>query len=101
MKKTVSKKKIPIEKVEEMAVRGDDVTHFFSGKGQMKPGFAVTERVKRDNVQRVNVDFNHQMLSELDEISEDLNVPRQSIIKTMLREAMDRYYQNKKSRRQA
>jgi hypothetical protein len=47
----------------------------------------------------VNVDITAPMLQELDLICEDMNIPRQSLIKTMLRDAMDRYFSNKKMRK--
>ena len=40
-------------------------------------------------IQRVNVDFTGQMLDELDSAAADLNVSRQAIIKTLLRQALD------------
>ncbi len=49
-------------------------------------------------VQRVNVDFAKPMLHELDAVSAELNVSRQSLIKTWLRDSLDQYYKNKKIR---
>jgi len=49
-------------------------------------------------VQRVNVDFTAPMLKELDCEAETLNVSRQAVIKTMLREALDRRYLAQKAR---
>ena len=86
------KKKMTIEEIEEMAVRGEDVTQFFDMKNaKMHPGYGKLERVRKD-IQRVNVDFAQPMLSELDKVAEELNVPRQSLIKTMVRDALDRFY---------
>jgi len=48
--------------------------------------------VVRPSVQRVNVDFTAPMLKELDREAETLNISRQAVIKTMLREALDRRY---------
>lgn len=45
-----------------------------------------------DPVQRVNVDFTVPMLAELDKASQQLNVSRQAIIKTLLRQALDQHY---------
>lgn len=93
------KKKITIEEIEEMAVRGEDVTQFFDTKNaKMQPGFGKLERVRKD-IQRVNVDLAQPMLKELDHVAEDLNVPRQSVIKTMLREGLDQYYQKSQARK--
>ena len=43
-------------------------------------------------IQRVNVDFTAPMLAELDRIAESLNVSRQAVIKSLLRQALDRHH---------
>ena len=43
-------------------------------------------------IQRVNVDLTATMLEELDKAAEDLNVSRQAVIKTLVRQALDRQY---------
>jgi len=43
-------------------------------------------------VQRVNVDFTVEMLAELDKAASELNVSRQALIKTYLRQALDQHY---------
>lgn len=43
-------------------------------------------------IQRVNVDFSSPMLEELDSAAEELNVSRQAVIKTLLRQALDQHY---------
>ena len=93
-----AKKKVSIEEIEEMAVRGEDVTQFFSGNPSIHPGFGKIERVHKD-IQRVYVDFAQPMLSELDSVAGEINVPRQSLIKTMVREALDRYYVASRARK--
>ena len=101
MKNSEKNKKISIEEIEAMAVRGEDVTQFFNWeKGQMKPGFEKTERVQKD-IQRVNVDFANEMLSELDQQALELNISRQAVIKSLVREGLDRRHLAKKARRQA
>ena len=99
MNKNENKKTATIEEIEERALKGEDVTHFFSGNPTWAPGVDKVERVQKKNVQRVNVDITAPMLQELDLICEDMNIPRQSLIKTMLRDAMDRYFSNKKMRK--
>ncbi len=42
--------------------------------------------------QRVNVDFTVLMLKELDDISSELNISRQAVIKSFLRQALDQHY---------
>jgi hypothetical protein len=80
MRKT-SKKPISAERIAEMADQGKDISaHFTNNFTVVRP------------VQRVNVDFTAQMLVELDREAETLNVSRQAVIKSMVREALDRRY---------
>jgi metal-responsive CopG/Arc/MetJ family transcriptional regulator len=39
-----------------------------------------------------NVDFASPMLAELDKAAHELNVSRQAVIKTLLRQALDQHY---------
>jgi metal-responsive CopG/Arc/MetJ family transcriptional regulator len=41
-------------------------------------------------IQRANVDFTAPMLNELDDEARALNISRQAVIKTLLRQALDR-----------
>ena len=50
-------------------------------KGEMRPP-----------VKRVNVDFTLDMLKELDAITKELNISRQAVINTYLRQALDQHY---------
>lgn len=50
-------------------------------------------------VQRVNVHFTAPMLKELYREAETLNISRQAVIKTMLREALDQRYLAQQARR--
>lgn len=68
------------EKIAEMADHGQDISRHFTQQ------FSVV----RPPVQRVNVDFTGPMLEELDREASALNVSRQAVIKTMLRDALDR-----------
>ncbi len=101
MKTSHAKKKNTLEDIEARAARGEDVTEHFDYKNaKMHPGFGKMERTqKTKDIQRVNVDLAQAMLKELDSISEENNVPRQSLIKTMLRAGIDRYFSNKKARK--
>jgi hypothetical protein len=81
-------KPIHAEKIAEMADRGQDISAHFTNQ------FTVV----RPAVQRVNVDFTAPMLQELDREAETLNVSRQAVIKTMLREALDRRYRAQQAR---
>jgi len=82
MKNTRSQNKVvSAETIAGMAERGKNVSRFFAKKGRMM-----------GPIQRVNVDFTSQMLEELDQRAEELNVSRQAVIKTMLRQALDQHY---------
>ena len=76
MKKAVD---IPTpEEIAAMADRGEDVSAYFTNRGTMKRP-----------IQRVNVDFTVEMLHELDRVAAELNISRQAVIKSYLRQALD------------
>ena len=50
-------------------------------------------------IQRVNVDVTAAMLEELDQAGENLNVSRQAVIKTLIRQAPDQHYLSQRARR--
>ena len=79
MKKTY--KKPTADELADLAERGKDISKYFTNKGKMKYP-----------TQRVNVDFTIQMLKELDGISSELNISRQAVIKSLLRQALDQHY---------
>ena len=81
MSKTAKKKKPTADEIAEIAMSGEDVSRFFTNKGEMKPP-----------VKRVNVDFTLDMLKELDAVAKELNISRQAVIKTYLRQALDKHY---------
>lgn len=85
MKKTY--KKITADEIADMADKGKDISQYFTNKGKMKYP-----------IQRVNVDFTVDMLKELDEIASELNISRQAVIKTFLRQALDQHYLAKKEK---
>jgi Ribbon-helix-helix protein, copG family len=82
MKKTHKpRKSVAAEAIARLADRGKDVSGFFTNKGQMmRP------------IQRVNVDLAPGMLEELDRAARELNVSRQAVIKTLIRQALDQQY---------
>ena len=88
MKKTrKTKRPVSAENIARLADRGENVSSFFTNKGRMvKP------------IQRVNVDFTLEMLTELDEIARQLNISRQAAIKTLVRQGLDRRYMAKQAR---
>jgi metal-responsive CopG/Arc/MetJ family transcriptional regulator len=52
-------------------------------------------------IHRVNVDFTATMLDELEKAARELNVSRQAVIKTLLRQALDQHYVARGARRRA
>ena len=81
MKNTAKMNRPSADEIAEMATKGEDVSRFFTNKGEMKPA-----------IQRVNVDFGVDMLKELDAIAKELNISRQAVIKTYLRQSMNLHY---------
>lgn len=79
-RKVIAAKAIDTERIADMADRGQDISAHFTNR------FTVI----RPAVRRVSVDFTGAMLKELDREAEALNISRQAVIKTMLREALDR-----------
>lgn len=81
--KIARKKQKPIsaESIARLADRGADVSRFFTNSGKMMPP-----------IQRVNIDLTATMLSELDTAAKELNISRQAVIKTLLRQGLDRHY---------
>jgi hypothetical protein len=75
---------MPAEAIARLADRGSDVSRFFTNTGRMMmPG----------PIRRVNVDLAAGMLEELDRAAKELNISRQAVIKTLIRQALDRQYQ--------
>ena len=74
-------KVLSAEQISRLAERGEDVGRFFTNSGTMM-----------GPIQRVNVDFASPMLQELDTAAKDLNISRQALIKTLIRQALDQRY---------
>jgi hypothetical protein len=81
MKSTRKQKRVPAENIARLADKGKDVSRFFTNAGQMMIP-----------IQRVNVDFASPMLDELDNAAKELNISRQAVIKTLIRQALDQHY---------
>ena len=89
MKRTPKQDKaVSAEAIARMAERGEDISGFFQGKGRMV-----------QPIQRVNVDVTGGMLEELDRAALDLNVSRQAVIKTLVRQGLDQHYLAQRARR--
>ena len=76
-----ARKPVSAEAIARKAENGEDVSRFFTSTGRMM-----------QPIQRVNVDFSAPMLSELDDAAEELNISRQAVIKTLVRQALDQRY---------
>ena len=68
-----------------MAADGKDVSKYFTNK------YRIRQPLNKAKIQRVNVDFNLEMLNELDAVAKELNVSRQAVIKIYLRQALDQH----------
>jgi hypothetical protein len=88
MQKTVEPPRpVSADEIADMADRGEDISRFFTNNGKMMPP-----------IQRVNVDFALPMLQELDEAARQLNISRQAVIKTLLRQALDQQHLARRAR---
>ena len=80
-------KPVTAEAIARMADQGRDISIFFQGTGRMvRP------------IQRVNVDLTGDMLEELDHAAQEMNVSRQAVIKTLVRQALDQHYLARQAR---
>ncbi|MGC1648676.1 MAG: ribbon-helix-helix protein, CopG family [Candidatus Sulfotelmatobacter sp.] len=75
------------EAIARLADEGRDVSRFFTNNGRMM-----------GPIQRVNVDVAAGMLEELDRAAKELNISRQAVIKTLIRQALDQQYLARGSR---
>lgn len=83
-----SAKPVAAEEIAKMADQGKAISHFFKGEGRMM-----------QPIQRVNVDVTASMLEELDKAAQNLNISRQAVIKTLVRQALDQHYVAQSARR--
>jgi len=91
MKKTRKRRRTATaESIARLADQGKDVSRFFTNRGRMM-----------DAIQRVNVDFTSSMLEELEKTARELNISRQAVIKSLLRQALDQHYLARGGRRRA
>lgn len=89
MKNTRKKAKpASADAIARQADRGKDISRFFTNSGRMM-----------EPIQRVNVDFTATMLEELEKAANELNISRQAVIKTLIRQALDHHYLAKGSLR--
>ena len=81
------RKPVSAEAIARLADEGKDVSRFFTNTGRMM-----------GPIQRVNVDLAAGMLEELDRAAKELNISRQAVIKTLIRQALDQQYLARGSR---
>jgi hypothetical protein len=82
MNKTRRRRKpVSAESIARLADQGKNVSRFFTNTGQMM-----------GPIQRVNVDLAAEMLEELDRAAKELNISRQAVIKTLIRQGLDQQY---------
>ena len=75
------RKPVSAEAIARLADEGRDVSRFFTNNGRMM-----------GPIQRVNVDLASGMLEELDRTAKELNISRQAVIKTLIRQGLDQQY---------
>ncbi|MGD0793446.1 MAG: hypothetical protein ABR920_16890 [Terriglobales bacterium] len=75
------RKLVSADAIARRADQGKDVSRFFTNTGGMM-----------GRIQRVNVDLAAARLEELDQAARELNISRQAVIKTLIRQALDRQY---------
>lgn len=75
------RKPVSADAIARRADQGKDVSRFFTNTGRMM-----------GPIQRVNVDLASGMLEELDRAARELNISRQAVIKTLIRQALDQQY---------
>ncbi len=85
--KKIRKKVISPDAIARLGDKGENVNGFFQVPGRMVR-----------SVHRVNVDLTASMIEELDTAAKDLNVSRQAVIKTLVRQALDQRYLAAQSR---
>jgi hypothetical protein len=78
---------VSAEHIARMADKGKSVSGFFKREGRMV-----------QPIQRVNVDLTASMLEELDQAAADMNISRQAVIKTLVRQALDQHYLAKRAK---
>ncbi len=71
---------VSADAIARLADQGKDISGFFKGQGRMV-----------QPIRRVNVDLTASMVEELDRAAQELNVSRQAVIKTLVRQALDHH----------
>ena len=88
-REAVKQLRVVADELADKVDRGEDISRFFTNEGRMvRPA------------RRVNVDFREDMVLELDELAMQLNVSRQAVIKTLVRQGLDQRYLAEQGRRE-
>ncbi len=82
------KRPISADAIARRAERGQDVSKYFTNRGRTMPA-----------IQHVDVDLTEPVLDELDDVARELNISRQAVIKTLVRQALDHRYLAKNARK--
>jgi hypothetical protein len=101
--KKVSKSKsktatMTIDEIEALAIKGKDTSMYFSKPKRMPPR-EVHKMTSREETLKVNVDVTESFLHELDAIATFLNISRQAVMKTFLKDGVDRHFLAKQARK--
>jgi hypothetical protein len=97
-KKSRRTKSATIEQIEAASLRGEDTSQYF-GEAKRMPPREIQKMEKRDNIVKLNVDLTEEFLRELDEVALFLNISRQAVMKTYLKEGVERHILAKQARR--
>jgi hypothetical protein len=80
--------RLSAEQIGRLAEQGKDISRFFTNRGRMMPPLATIE-----------VDFPADLLAEVEHEAAALNVSREALIKTFVRQALDRRHLAEGARR--
>lgn len=96
-KKSKKMKSATIEQIEAASLRGEETSQFFGKPKRMPP--REVQKMEKDNIVKLNVDLTEEFLRELDEVALFLNISRQAVMKTYLKDGVDRHFLAKQARR--
>ena len=83
------------EELAEMADKGEDISPYIS---KPKKNYFKELTKKKAQFFRTNIDFNIEMLSDLDIVASKLSISRQAVIKMVLQDFLIRYRMSESSK---
>jgi hypothetical protein len=93
MKKSRKVKVITAEELDEKFERGEDITPWLDLKNaKLYPAGSYELPKKAVVPQKINVDFPEWMVKRLDQEAAKLNISRQAVIKTWVRDRLDPHH---------